>query len=42
LQTLVWRLRVLFGADVIVTSPPGYALVVVWVDAHEFERLLSG
>lgn len=40
LQTLVWRLRVLLGTDVIVTAPPGYALGAVWVDAHEFERSL--
>ena len=40
LQTLVWRLRVLLGGDVIVTTPPGYTLGALWVDAHEFERLL--
>ena len=42
LQTLVWRLRVLLGADAVVTTPPGYALGAAWVDAHEFERLLRG
>ncbi|MEO8695709.1 MAG: BTAD domain-containing putative transcriptional regulator, partial [Acidimicrobiales bacterium] len=42
LQTLVWRLRVLLDTDVIVTTPPGYALGATWVDAHEFERLLRG